>query len=263
MPAQPSAPAARLSDSYRDEVPAVAKRVAGVEPTRPSMGATSPSRPAPQQPAPQAATPDPMAAAQQMILRIYEACKAPRFAPAEYRAIFELIAQEITENGIAGTQTLANIVTRAQGRGLDLHRDDARFVYDVVSEADPWFDQGASPNLFAGRFRNYVVQRCRDAGLALSAKELDLIDAWFAGPTPAQAQQVRQPAPQQAIAPPVAPAARPAAPAQAQAQAEPQPVARWRTQDPDFVMVSQGQPATAGAGDTEDDFPRIVRTRRG
>ncbi len=277
-PAQVAAqaqPAARTHDAYRDEIPAVAKRAPGVEPTRPSMGASVTSR-APSQPVPQAqqATPDPMVAAQQMIARIYEACKAPRFAPAEYRAIFEMIAQEITENGIAGTQTLANIVTRAQGRGLDLHRDDARFVYDVVSEADPWFDQGASPNLFAGRFRNYVVQRCRDAGLALSAKELDLIDAWFAGPAsatqaarqiPVQTPPLATPQPSSPSAPvaqrPSPSAYQPQPTAQHAAHADPQPVARWRTQDPDFVMVQQGQSAAPSA-ETDDDFPRIVRTRR-
>ena len=58
-----------------------------------------------------------------------------------------------------------------------------RFVLDVVSEADPSFDQGASPTLFASRFRNFVVARCRGQGLNLSADELDLIEAWFAAPT--------------------------------------------------------------------------------
>jgi hypothetical protein len=64
-----------------------------------------------------------------------------------------------------------------------VRRDDVRFVLEVVSEADPWFEQGASANLFAGRFRNFVVARCRGQGLNLSADELDLIDAWFAGGT--------------------------------------------------------------------------------
>ena len=63
-----------------------------------------------------------------------------------------------------------------------------RFVLDVVSEADPWFDQGASPNLFAGRFRNFVVARCRGQGLNLSADELDLIEAWFAAAPAAAAR---------------------------------------------------------------------------
>ena len=35
----------------------------------------------------------------------------------------------------------------------------------MVSESDPWFEQGASANLFAGRFRNFVVARCRGQGL--------------------------------------------------------------------------------------------------
>ena len=79
-------------------------------------------------------------------------------------------------------QTLLNIVKRAESVGIEIRRDDVRFVLDVVSEADPWFDQGASPSLFASRFRNFVVARCRGQGLNLSADELDLIEAWFAAP---------------------------------------------------------------------------------
>ena len=98
------------------------------------------------------------------------------------------MAKEISDNDLIGAQTLANITQRAQERGLDVRRDDVRFVLEVVSEADPWFEQGASANLFAGRFRNFVVARCRGQGLNLSADELDLIDAWFAGGTLPQPQ---------------------------------------------------------------------------
>ena len=108
-------------------------------------------------------------------------------SPHEYRVLFEVMAKEISENDLIGAQTLANITQRAQEKGLEVRRDDVRFVLEVVSEADPWFEQGASANLFAGRFRNFVVARCRGQGLNLSADELDLIDAWFAGGSPPQA----------------------------------------------------------------------------
>ena len=133
-------------------------------------------------------------AIQQSIARIQEACQAPPLAPPEYRVLFEIMAKEINENDLIGAQTLTNITQRAQERGLDVRRDDVRFMLEVVSEADPWFEQGASANLFAGRFRNFVVARCRGQGLNLSADELDLIDAWFAGGTmPASAGAARTP----------------------------------------------------------------------
>lgn len=101
--------------------------------------------------------------------------------------LLEVMAQEISANGLLGGQTLTAIVTRAKEMGVELRRDDARFVLEVVSEADPWFEQGASANLFAGRFRNFVVARCRGQGLNLSADEIDLIEAWFAaGPAGGQ-----------------------------------------------------------------------------
>ena len=185
----------------------------------------------------------------QSIARIYEACQAPALAPAEYRAVFEVLAAEINEKGLAGAQTLANVVSRAQARGFELRRDDARFILEVVSETDPWFDQGASATLFGGRFRNFVVGRCRSHGLNLSAEELDLIDSWFAGATPPGGQR-------QAI-----PAA--ASPAQMAPPADPRGPARWWPQGGQNGAPEPSlEPAAAGGDQMGDDFPRIVRTRR-
>ncbi len=168
----------------------------------PMMAAAAPParRPAVQQP------PTPQAAKgpvnlQSSIARIHEACQAPPLAPQDYRVLFEVMAQEINENNLSGAQTITNIQDRASARSLDVKRDDVRFVLDVVSEADPWFEQGASANLFAGRFRNFAVARCRGQGLNLTAEELDLIDAWFAGgPVGAQMVQRQQSYAQQQIA---------------------------------------------------------------
>ena len=212
--------------------------------------------------APQPASATASAAVQQSIARIQEACQAPPLAPHEYRLLFEVMAKEITDNDLIGAQTLANITQRAQERGLDVRRDDVRFILEVVSEADPWFEQGASANLFAGRFRNFVVARCRGQGINLSADELDLIDAWFAGGTMPQ-QQAAQP-PSGRISPPAlapqvqsAPALSPAPSAAA---------SRWwslddgrpHTTEPPRVAQGVGQP---GSGGGAEEFPRIVRTR--
>jgi hypothetical protein len=129
---------------------------------------------------------DPPSPIQQAIARIQEACQAPPLAPQEYRALFEIMASEINDQDLFGAQTLNNIARRAQERGIEVRRDDVRFVLEVVSEADPWFEQGASADLFASRFRNFVVARCRGQGLNLTADELDLIDAWFLGAGMAQ-----------------------------------------------------------------------------
>jgi hypothetical protein len=159
------------------------------------------------------------------------------------------MGQEISAHGLAGSQTLTNIVKRAQDLGIEIRRDDARFVLDVVSEADPWFDQGASGGLFASRFRNFVVARCRSQGLNLSADELDLIEAWFAGPVAAQRNAVAPPSgrgQQQAPRQPAAGTNAEARSDQSWGQAE----SRQRTADPDL-------PDSGGM----EEFPRIIRTR--
>src|SRR5690606_102942 len=152
-----------------------------------------PAAPPTQAPQPSSQGPEGATPLQQSIARIHEASQAPPLSPPEYRALFELLAQEINTNGVQGAQTVANVANRARELGLDIRREDVRFALDVVSEADPWFEQGASANLFAGRFRNFVVARCRSHGLNLTSDEIDLIDAWFtgAGSPPAP---VRQPA---------------------------------------------------------------------
>ena len=226
----------------------------------------APRAPEPQHAQPQPAQPAPSQPSQiqNSIARIHEACQAPPLAPPEYRMLFEVMAQEINENGLIGAQTIVNIAGRAQDRGIEIRRDDVRFVLEVVSEADPWFEQGASANLFAGRFRNFVVARCRSQGLNLSADELDLVEAWFAGNAPAAAQ-----APMQQRAAPVytpepavqqQPAPRASAPA-----ADPRGQS-WSLEEGRQYVSEQRQPQRAApasqlAEQGGEDFPRIVRTR--
>jgi hypothetical protein len=265
-PPPPAPPARSEQPSYGYGQP---PQYAPVPPERPALSAPAPGsytqqRQAPPQAEYNAAPPPPAAPApqapqrsadqasqiQQSIARIHEACQAPPLSPPEYRVLFEVMAEEITTNNLSGQQTLANIVQRAREMGLEVRRDDVRFVLEVVSEADPWFEQGASANLFASRFRNFVVARCRSQGLNLSADEIDLIDAWFGG-APASQRQV-QPAPQQQPASPQAPQGY-------GAQAAPQQ-GGWPQQDARYAPAA---PQAAGPykGEPEEEFPRIVRSR--
>jgi hypothetical protein len=176
---------------------------------------------------------EPPSPIQQSIARIQEACQAPPLAPQEYRVLFEIMAREINDHDLLGVETLASIARQAQQRGIELRRDDIRFVLEVVSEADPWFEQGASPDLFASRFRTFVVARCRGQGLNLSGDELQLIDAWFLGSGMSQRT-------------PPHPAMR-ATPAIAAPLGE---------------ALSDGEEQDEEASET-DAFPRVVRTRFG
>ncbi|MEQ1695907.1 MAG: NYN domain-containing protein [Hyphomicrobiaceae bacterium] len=210
--------------------------------------------PQPQQPAPQQRAQSQTAIAiQQAVARIYDACQAPPLSPPEYRALFEVIAQEIGTRGLTGAPTLDNIVGAAKSLGVDIRRDDVRFILEVVSETDPWFEQGASANLFASRFRNFVVARCRTHGLTLSAEELDLIEHWFAGsqtpPQQAALPQAAAPAPEPQRAP---------APQAAASQPQTQVTTsndRWWSMDPNPASGPLGEMAPG------EEFPRIIRSR--
>jgi NYN domain len=283
-------------------------------PTRPFKAQTAPMQPAPQtatrapeysavrgadsaQPLHQPASHQVVAAAparaamptpvQQSIMRIYEASQAPQIAPAEYRVLFESMAVEINENALNGDTTLQNIVTRACDRGVDVHAEDVRFVLDVVGEADPWFENGASANLFAGRFRNFIVSRCREMGMKLSAAELDMIDSWFAPavvsraadrtgervaiaqsqPSPAHLAMTSAPsvtsAPkssatamhlQEPASPVPAPRMQPARAAEPQ-----QAASRWWALD--NARDGEARPTAEPQAGEDDEMPRIVRSR--
>ena len=270
--------------------PITASRIAGSAPAQPSQPTESstllrrsPIAPPPQQsgyptdprrepprtqaqqtpPPPMTAQPrsaDQATQIQQSIARIHEACQAPALAPAEYRVLFDAMAKEITASGLHGAQTLTNITQRAREFGLDIKRDDLRFIYDVISESDPWFEQGTSAGLFASRFRNFVVARCRSQGLSLSVDELDLIEAWFSAP-----QQASRP-PQQGRGNPTLPAAQ--SPTMTAAAAAPKGEQWWSLEEGRQHIVEQRQAEQRSASayrqnqnESEDEFPRIVRSR--
>ncbi|MCH9765600.1 MAG: NYN domain-containing protein [Alphaproteobacteria bacterium] len=201
----------------------------------------------------------PQSIIQQSIARIHEASQAPPLSPPEYRVLFEKMAEEISANNLSGSQTLDNIAARCLDAGTDVRKDDIRFVLEVVSEADPWFEQGASGNLFASRFRNFVVARCRTQGLSLSANELDLVEAWFGtGSTPPSSSLL------QTTESVMAPAGQPAgAPSRDASQGHSDPW--WDLEEArQHVAQSHSTGGSFGHGTDEmgqDDFPRIIRSR--
>lgn len=255
-PRSTAAPASRPSMPGQTADPEAGLRqtLPPLQPQRPLQG-TQGNLATPRDPAPQPARAPQRSeggnSIQQSITRIHDACQAPPLAPPEYRALFEVMAQEITANGLMGAQTISNIAARAADMGVDVRRDDIRFVLEIVSEADPWFEQGASANLFSSRFRNFVIARCRGQGLQLSSEELDLIDAWFGG----------SPAPLRA--PLAGSAARPAPEPQSQVapgtpqRATAQPGDRWWSIDEGRDLAFGHRTGATGA----EEMPLIVRNR--
>lgn len=253
---EPPRQEAKQQQQYAPQAPAA--HAAPVEQRREAPRQPAPAQ-APQQHAPAAPrNADQATQIQQSIARIHEACQAPALAPAEYRVLFDVMAQEISANGLQGSQTLVNVTQRAREFGLDLKRDDLRFILEVVSESDPWFEQGASANLFASRFRNFVVARCRSQGLSLSADELDLVEAWFSAQQVPQRQTAYGRAPQQ----PAEVAAAPAPQQQAPAAGAPSGDRWWSLEEGRQHIAEQRAQGSYGATpEAEEEFPRIVRTR--
>lgn len=276
---EPAPPAPRQAAA---PPPAARAPAPGYAPPSPGRYAAVPAPAAAKQAAPPARPAQPSLSAdpqtespaqiQQSIARIHQASKAPPLSPPDYRALFEGMAEELTVNGINGAQTIANIAQRTLQHGAEIHRDDIQFVMEVVSEPDPWFEQGASPILLANRFRNYVIAQCRGHGMTLSSTEIDLIEMWFSGtgvpapkakpqqqaPADPNAWRTSQPEPRLPMAPAAAPPPQPA-PRQAVAPQPPRSGDRWWHLN-DGSYQDPGEIPQEGQGDAED-FPRIIRTR--
>jgi len=116
---------------------------------------------------------------QNSITRIYEACKAPPFPPSEYQLLFNLIATEVHERGFSPIKTAQAVVARAHQEGLKIPLRDVAFILDAVDEIDPWLEQTRSPAAVARAYRDFVLARCRQAGVVLTDEEHQLVQVWF------------------------------------------------------------------------------------
>lgn len=202
---------------------------------------------------------------QQSIGLIHQASKAPPLSPPEYRAIFTLLANELNTNKMQGHQTIDNVRSLALELGIEIKKEDIRFIIDIVGQQDPWFEQGASVMVFASRFRNFVIGRCQETGMQLSADEIDLIDAWFAGGQAAdmkpatQPVKVKEPQPAERIS--TAPYGETVSAAERALDAIRRPLgertAKWWQE----TTAREEEIAVTGANDSPDEFPRIVRNR--
>ena len=120
-----------------------------------------------------------LAELQNSITRIYDACKAPPLPPSEYQLLFTLIATEVHERGFAPVKTAQAVVARANQEGLRIAMKDVSFVLDAIDEIDPWLEHTRSPAAVARAYRDFVLAKCRHAGVQLTEDEYQLVQVWF------------------------------------------------------------------------------------
>jgi hypothetical protein len=116
---------------------------------------------------------------QNSIARIYEACKAPPLPPSEYQLLFTLIATEVHERGFVPGKTAEAVVARARQKNLGIAMSDVSFVLNAVDEIDPWLEHTRSPATVSQAYRNFVLERCKHAGVELTEDEFQLVQVWF------------------------------------------------------------------------------------
>jgi hypothetical protein len=56
---------------------------------------------------------------------------------------------------------------------------DVSFVLDAIDEIDPWLEHTRSPAAVARAYRDFVLAKCRHAGVQLTEDEYQLVQVWF------------------------------------------------------------------------------------
>ena len=68
---------------------------------------------------------------------------------------------------------------RANQEGLRVAMKDVSFVLDAIDEIDPWLEHTRSPAAVARAYRDFVLAKCRHAGVQLTEDEYQLVQVWF------------------------------------------------------------------------------------
>jgi hypothetical protein len=118
-----------------------------------------------------------------VIEQILGITKIPPLSARYYQRLFELVAEELAENGFVFTKTAANTAERGARMQLPVDADHVQAILHRIRRHGHWFSNDDSPRKLARAFRDSVLAECLAADLTLTGPQLDLIDTWFIPPT--------------------------------------------------------------------------------
>lgn len=148
-------------------------------------------------PAPAVAQPDnaqKMASAKKspvtaVIESILAITKIPALSARYYQRLFELIAEELAENGFVFARTAGNTAERGQRMQLPVDPQHVQAILHRIRRHGHWFSSADSARSLARVFRDSVLAECLAGGLTLTGVQLDMIDNWFIPPKSAETEE--------------------------------------------------------------------------
>ena len=110
------------------------------------------------------------------ILRITD---IPPLSAPYYQRLFQLLAEEIAENGFVFTKTAENTASRGKALQLPVDPTHVQTILHRIRRHGHWFGDEDSAQILATAFRDSVLSQCLEEGLQLAGPSLELMDGWL------------------------------------------------------------------------------------
>jgi len=117
-----------------------------------------------------------------VIENILHITKIPPLSARYYQRLFQLITEEIVENGFIFAKTAQQTAERGKQLQLPVDPGHVQSILHRIRRHGHWFSDKDTARGLALSFRDSVINECMEDGLKLTGPQLDLIDGWFIPP---------------------------------------------------------------------------------
>ena len=121
----------------------------------------------------------PHAEVKSIIDRVLQLTEIPPLSARYYQRLFQLIAQELAENGFVFNETAQNTAARGKAIKLPVDPSHVQAILHRIRRAGHWFGEKDTALILATVFRDSVISQAIEGGLEFTPTERQTIDNWF------------------------------------------------------------------------------------
>ncbi len=114
-----------------------------------------------------------------VIDNILQVADIPALSARYYQRLFQLLSEEIRENGFVFSKTASQTAERGSKIKLPVDPAHVQAILDRIRRHGHWFSKEDSAIVLARTFRDSVISQCVESGVKFTGPQLDLIDGWF------------------------------------------------------------------------------------
>lgn len=118
-------------------------------------------------------------------LKIHRLTDVPLLSPAQFNALFSLLAEEVNAHGFSRTGTVRNIEDRCEDESLPINAVQTAFVVEAVIRGGVNLavlsksEEPLEPGELRRAFSRSAVDLCKLSQMELDDDELDMLDQWL------------------------------------------------------------------------------------